>query len=291
MKRHIHPSGSLASDHREVALSPNGVDWLYTGLDVFHLEPGIPLAVSQKERESIVVPLTGALNVAIEGHEDFRLSGRLTPWVVTDVLYLPVHTSAVLTSEVGARVALPWAIAHESYPVQYIAQNDVPSELRGAGLCSRQVNNFGTPMAIDADRLIACEVMQRGGNWSSYPPHKHDSDSQTEAILEEIYYFEVAPSPSGTPGFGLQRVYASDAREIDITEEVRSGDVVTVPYGYHGPTIAAPGHDLYYLNVMAGPITKHHPSREWLITDDPDHSWIRDQWANEQIDPRLPFSS
>ena len=290
MTRHTYPSGTLARDHREVALAPDGVDWHYTGLDVFRLEPGIPLTVHQGEKESIIVPLAGALTAAVAGHEDFHLKGRPTPWGVTDVLYLPVHTSAALVSTAGARVALPWAIAHEPHPVQYVAKEDVPSELRGAGLCSRQVNNFGTSLAIDADRLIACEVMQPGGNWSSYPPHKHDSDGPTETILEEIYYFEVARSTAGTTGFGLQRVYSSATGEIDITEEVRSGDVITIPYGYHGPTIAAPGHDLYYLNVMAGPITQHHPGREWLITDAPAHPWVRDQWADEEVATRRPLA-
>lgn len=226
----------------------------------------------------------------MRGGDTFELEGRASPWGVTDVLYLPVGSSATLSSPLGARLALPWAVASVPHPVQYLAKDSVPTELRGAGICSRQVNNFGTPAAITADRLIACEVMQPGGNWSSYPPHKHDADEDAETQLEEIYYFEVAPSPAGTPGFAFHRTYSSEAGEIDLTLEVRTGDVVTIPYGYHGPTVAAPGHALYYLNVMAGPRTARHPEREWLITDDPDHSWIRTQWNNETVDPRLPFS-
>jgi 5-deoxy-glucuronate isomerase len=281
--------GTAVDGRREVAVGPDGQSWHYTGLDVYTLAPGEELDLDQVERECIVVPLEGSLSVSVVGGNHYELAGRPSPWGVTDVLYLPVHTLARIVSAGGARVALPWARATVSFPVQYVAKNEVASELRGAGLCSRQVNNFGTPSVIRADRLIACEVMQPGGNWSSYPPHKHDVDGPGETQLEEIYYFEVAPSPTGTPGFALQRVYASAAGEIDITAEVRTGDVVTIPFGYHGPTVAAPGHDLYYLNVMAGPATEHHSDRAWLISDDPDHAWIRQQWEREAIDARLPF--
>jgi 5-deoxy-glucuronate isomerase len=301
---YFHPRGTLAGDHRDVRLAPDGSSWKYTGLDVVTLAPGESVTFESGQRESIVVPLVGSLTVTVgtgasnvdsgrsvtgEAAQSYRLLGRESPWGVTDVLYLPVQTRAELVSALGARVALPWAVAEVAYPVQYVAKSAISSELRGAGVCSRQVNNFGTPAAIQADRLIACEVMQPGGNWSSYPPHKHDTDGDGESALEEIYYYEVAASPVGSPGFALQRVYASDDRRIDVIEEVRTGDVIQIPFGYHGPTVAAPEHDLYYLNVMAGPRTAVHPERAWLITDDPNHAWIRAQWEHEAVDGRLPF--
>ena len=182
-------------------------------------------------------------------------------------------------------------------------------ELRGAGSCSRQVNNFCTPEAFEADKLIACEVLTPAGNWSSYPPHKHDEDRPGESVLEEIYYYEVFPTtgggaprgfstgantPLGSPtggdtgggaprGLAYQQVYGSSA----VLAEVRTGDVVLIPDGWHGPSMAAPGYDLYYLNVMAGPAAE----RAWLISDDPAHAWIRSTWAEQAIDPRLPFGS
>ena len=113
-----------------------------------------------------------------------------------------------------------------------MAAGDVPVELRGAGQASRQVNNFCSPEAFPADRLIAVEVLTPAGNWSSYPPHKHDEDIPgVEVALEEIYYYEVAGD-----GFGYQRVYTSGpGREIDLCVEVRSGDAIVMPHGYHGP--------------------------------------------------------
>jgi len=179
------------------------------------------------------------------------------------------------------------------YPTVYVAREDVPVELRGAGRSSRQVHNFGTPGALAADKLIVCEVITPAENWSSYPPHKHDENVPgQESRLEEIYYFESAvtkglPAPDTADPFGYLRTYSSEAGDIDILAEVRTGDVGLVPFGWHGPCVAAPGYDLYYLNVMAGP----DPERAWLISDDPAHGWIRETWQGQDLDPRLPYGT
>ena len=165
---------------------------------------------------------------------------------------------------------------------RYGAAADVSVELRGAGAASRQVNNFCSPEGFDADRLIAVEVLTPGGNWSSYPPHKHDEQQDDESALEEIYYFEVAED-----GPAYQRVYGSGpGRDIDVCAEVRTGDTVLIPHGYHGPSMAAPGYDLYYLNVMAGP-----GERVWRFHDDPAHAWVRGSWDGMPVDARLPLTS
>jgi len=168
-----------------------------------------------------------------------------------------------------------------------VAAADVPVELRGAGNCSRQVHNFGTAGVFEADSLIACEVITPGGNWSSYPAHKHDENSPVESQLEEIYYFEIDSGPGDSAGFGYHRVYGTPDRPIEVLEEVRSGDVVLVPHGYHGPSVAAPGYHMYYLNVMAGP----GEERAWKIVDDPEHAWLRRTWDDQDVDPRLPLHS
>jgi 5-deoxy-glucuronate isomerase len=237
--------------------------------------------------EVLVVPLSGGLVVECDGHT-ISLTGRTGVFAgPTDVGYLPLGVTADLRSEGGGRFALCSARASRRLPVRHIAAASVPVELRGAGRCSRQVNNFGTADVLDADAIIACEVITPGGNWSSYPPHKHDESSAVETELEEIYYFEVAPGPQGQPGLAYHRVYGTPDRPIDVLAEVRDGDVVLVPHGWHGPSIAAPGHDLYYLNVMAGP----GDERAWRIVDDPAHAWVRGTWAAEDVDPRLPLHS
>jgi 5-deoxy-glucuronate isomerase len=159
----------------------------------------------------------------------------------------------------------------------------VPVELRGAGQSSRQVRNFGTPGTLDAAKIIACEVITPAANWSSYPAHKHDETTETESELEEIYYFEIAPGPGGQPGFGFMRTSSSPNHEIEVLEEVHDRDTVLVPYGWHGPCVAAPGFDMYYLNVMAGPGAE----RAWKITDHPEQAWVRGTWESQAIDPRL----
>jgi 5-deoxy-glucuronate isomerase len=175
--------------------------------------------------------------------------------------------------------------------VQVVRAADIPTELRGAGRSTRQVHNLGTPGVISAEKLIVCEVVTPADNWSSYPPHKHDETIPgTESSLEEIYYFEAAPArglptPSASDPFGVFVTYGSPAGKIAINELVRTGDVALVPFGYHGPAAAAPGYDLYYLNVMAGP----DPERAWRITDDPAHAWIRSTWEGQEPDPRLPY--
>ena len=188
-----------------------------------------------------------------------------------------------MSSAQGGRFALCGARTEASLPARRLAAAEVPIELRGAGQCSRQVRNFGTPGSLDAGSIIACEVITPAGNWSSYPAHKHDEASEQESVLEEIYYFEIAAGPHGEPGLGFFRTSSSPGHQIDLCEEVHDRDVVLVPYGWHGPAAAAPGHDMYYLNVMAGP----GPERAWKITDHPDQAWVRDTWAEQAVDPRL----
>jgi 5-deoxy-glucuronate isomerase len=223
--------------------------------------------------ELIVLPLAGSATVTIDG-EAFELQGRPSVFeAVSDFAYAPRDARVQIDGK--GRFALPAAPAKRRLEPRYGAAKDVPVELRGAGNASRQVNNFAAVEAFECDSLIAVEVLTPGGNWSSYPPHKHDEDVPgVETALEEIYYFEVAKG-----GFAYQRVYG----KLDVLQEVRTGDRIDMPYGYHGPSMAAPGYDLYYLNVMAGPV------RAWNFTDDPDHAWIRSTWADQEIDPRLPM--
>jgi 5-deoxy-glucuronate isomerase len=230
----------------------------------------------------VVLPLTGSCGVDTDaGGAD--LAGRTDMFsAVTDCAYVPRDTAYRISTEHGGRFALAMARSDaEGLPFRHVKADDVRVEMRGAGACSRRVNNFGTPDVLEADRLIACEVFTPAGNWSSFPPHKHDTDRPGESVLEEIYYFEVADGPSG-PGLAYQRVYGTPDRPADVLAEVRSGDVVIIPHGWHGPSMAVPGYDLYYLNVMAGP-----GRREWLICDDPAHAWVREQWENQSVDPRV----
>jgi 5-deoxy-glucuronate isomerase len=293
------PAGTAPGGPFVTELTPQACGWAYSSLRVLELGPGGEAAFRTGPDEMLVLPLSGGATVTVDGAE-FTLAGRADVFSrVTDFAYLPIDAAVTVHSGAGGRFALPGARAGRRLPARYGPAEQVPVEIRGSGQATRQVNNFCAPDAFETDRLTSVEVLTPAGNWSSYPPHKHDQARPGEAVLEEIYYFEVGQGPGGsggpdapdgtdTPGIGYQRVYSTDpARPIDVLAEVRAGDVVLVPHGYHGPSMAAPGYDLYYLNVLAGPAEQ----RSMAFCDDPAHAWIRQSWDGQQLDPRLPMSA
>jgi 5-deoxy-glucuronate isomerase len=275
--------GTTADGAWSLRVTPEQAGWAFSGLRILELSPGAAHSFSTGEEELLVLPLEGGCVVECDSRR-FELAGRDGVFAgVTDFAYVPRDAEVRVASSGGSRFILPSSLANARLDPAYGPAEGVPVELRGAGQASRQVNNVCTPASFPADKMIVVEVLTPAGNWSSYPPHKHDEQREDEVELEEIYYFEVG----GTDGLGYQRVYSSGPdRQIDVCAEVRSGDVVLVPYGYHGPSMAAPGYDLYYLNVMAGPGTE----RVWRFCDDPVHAWIRATWADQAVDPRLPMT-
>lgn len=283
---HLYPCGTLSREGWESAVDDRISGWRYTGLRVAELS-GRPLALPAADVERLIVPLAGGCTVALET-ATVQLDGRESVFAgPTDCLFLGARQGVAVTGY--ARVAVAEAPTCEVRPNRHITAADVPVEVRGAGAASRQVHNFGTPESLDAAALIVCEVITPAGNWSSYPAHKHDDPVPGgETQLEEIYYFEAAPAcgrvaPAPADAFGFFATSSSPAGEIETRALVRTGDVALVPFGYHGPAVAAPDYDLYYLNVMAG------PERRWHFSDDPTQAWIRSAWAGQPTDPRLPY--
>jgi 5-deoxy-glucuronate isomerase len=177
-------------------------------------------------------------------------------------VYVPPGTDMRIVAETDAEVALCTAPSEGGHAARLIKPESVEVLERGEGTNLRIVRNI-LPETEAADSLLVVEVITPGGHWSSYPPHKHDTDNAPqESSLEETYYHRVNPQQ----GFVLQRVYTDD-RSIDETMAAYDGDVVMVPRGYH-PVGAPHGYDSYYLNVMAG------PRRTWIFKNDPDHEWI-----------------
>ncbi len=277
------PAGSLAADGWSAVLTPETAGWAFSGLRAGTLSAGGSLAFETGADEVAILPLEGSFELTVDG-KGYRLAGRESVWAgPTDFLYAPPGTSIQVASVAGGRFAVATARAKQRFPVRHVPASAVAVELRGAGACSREVRNFASADGFEADRLIAVEVLSPGGNWGSYPPHKHDEVREHETELEEIYHYIVADGPAG-PGLAYQHIYGTPDRPIDLLTTVRTGDVVLVPHGWHGPAMAAPGYDLYYLNVMAGP-----GERAWRACDDPAHAWVRETWAGQAIDPRLPF--
>jgi len=262
-----------------VDVTPETAGWTESSLQVIELDDTQSAEFGTGDTEAMILPLFGVGSVECAG-ESFALAPRGSVFDGPgDMVYIGIDNTYTLSGE--GRFAICGARAKRSFPNRRVAAADVAVELRGAGSCSRQVHNFGTADAFEADSLIACEVITPGGNWSSYPPHKHDDASNgVEAELEEIYYFRV----EGPHGMAAHRTY--DLTEgWDVTVTIGDGDVFLVPRGFHGPCMASPDHALWYLNVLAGP----GEVRSMAISDDPAHAWIRAAWAGETGDPRVPM--
>jgi 5-deoxy-glucuronate isomerase len=281
LKDLFRPAGSLADGPDPAAITPEEAGWGYSALRVMALPAGGSRIVTCEGFEAAVLPLSGSCTVEV-GSRSFEIEGRRDVFSrVTDFAYLPVGSEARIATAKGGEFALPSARATRRLEPRYVSARDVVVEVRGGGVATRQINNFMSADAFEADKLIAVEVLTPDGNWSSFPPHKHDEHTEQEVPLEEIYYFRIR----GDAGFGFHRTYTLDG-EIDATVIVRDGDVFLIPRGYHGPCVAMPGHTMYYLNVMAGPA-----ERAWRVCLDPAHEWLADILQAAGPDPRCPLTS
>ena len=254
------------ADGVTVGIDPASAGWDYTTFHVHELAPGQTVARDADDQERLVLVLEGRASVRT-GDRDFgSLGSRATVFdgPPAPVVLIEPGRPVVVTADENALVAIAAAPAGAVRRTASIAPSDILVETRGSGQTERRVHHL-LPPAAEAGRLIAFEVFTPGGNWSSYPPHKHDTENPpVEARLEELYLYKF-----GKPqGFAFARVYTPD-RSLDAALTPMDGDLVLVPEGYH-PVGAPAGYDCYYLNVMAG------PNRAWHFTIDPDHAWLMD---------------
>jgi len=246
-----------------VKVTPESAGWDYVGFEVFRLEEGKTVERQSEEEEVCLVLLSGLCNVSTEGEEWRNIGGRESVFDGPPcALYLPPGTAYRVEAVTGLELAVSSSPAEQGAAAQLILPEDIEVEVRGSGNMEREIR----PILMEdrpAERLLVVEVVTPNGHWSSYPPHKHDRDDRPrETYLEETYYHRFRREG----GFAFQRVYTED-RSLDETLTFHDGDVVLVPRGYHAVS-APPGYDLYYLNVMGGPV------REWKIKNDPDHEWL-----------------
>ncbi|MEP7047005.1 MAG: 5-deoxy-glucuronate isomerase [Ilumatobacteraceae bacterium] len=286
-----HPAGTLADGDLAVSLSAGDAGWAYSGLLVVSLDPGVERSIALGPNEAVVLPLSAtAVDVHIDGRP-FTLDGRISVFDrVTDFAYAPLGSIVTLQAAAGGEVAIATAVCETRLTAAYGPADRVAVELRGSGPATRQVNNFMSPEAWPgADKLMCVELITPDGNWSSYPPHRHDDSPDCPVNNEEIYYFRIGVAGSSdysADGFGMHRTYTPDG-SIDVNVVIHDGDVFCVPRGYHGPCIAAPGYPMYYLNVLAGP----GGERSMAFCDDPAHHWVRDTWTDMATDPRCPMTT
>jgi 5-deoxy-glucuronate isomerase len=262
-----------ASDGIDV--TPDSAGWCYISFRVDTLRQGEYIEHEPSPEEIALVPLSGRAHVQTS-EADWLFGGRSSVFEgLAEVLYVPPFVGWTLTAESDLEIAVCGARSESrTHNAQLVTSSGYGVEVRGAANSTRRVAT-PLPPGFDADRLIVVEVWTPAGNWSSYPPHKHDQmRPPDEVALEEIFYYRTPK----TDGFAVQRLYSPE-RGFDEAWTVRDGDLLLVPWGYH-TTVAAPGHELYYLNVLAG------ETRDLDAYEDPAHRWVRDSWAGQEQDPR-----
>jgi 5-deoxy-glucuronate isomerase len=243
---------------------------------VRRLVPGACFQELLHGRELCMVMLGGACDVVSSEGSFAGIGGRTTVFGgMPHALYLPPGTEYTVAARTDCDIAFCYCEAEQRFPARHIKPEDCAVEIRGGGNATRQINSI-IPPQFSAQRLLVCEVYTPSGNWSSFPPHKHDvHNPPAEVDLDEIYYYKIE-KPGG---FAIQRVYTADG-SLDETITVRDGELVIVPEGYH-PVSAGHGYNVYYLNVLSG------SARSMAASDDPDHAWVREHWTEK--DPRVPL--
>ena len=256
----------LDSSGLRLKITPQSAGWKYVGFELYHLEPGQEISQETGDREYCLVLVSGTADIHAGGEKYENIGNRsgAFDYIAPGAAYIPndlnwrvIAKNKVVLAVCSAPGGTP------SLPPCVITEEEMSVETRGEAANKRFVRNILHDGDTKAHSLLVVEVITPAGNWSSYPPHKHDqNDLPNETYLEETYYHRLNPSQ----GFGFQRVYTDD-RSLDETIAFGDGDAVCVPKGYH-PVGAPYGYESYYLNVMAGPI------RKWVFKNDPDHEWL-----------------
>jgi 5-deoxy-glucuronate isomerase len=269
-KKTANGSGSIM----DVSRDRSGFD--YVAFEVRRIKAGESFEGATNSNELAIVTLGGRFQVNSSQGTWESIGGRANvfsgkAWT----LYLSVKTTFTVTALTDCELAFCYCRAEDVHPPVLLSPENVRVEIRGGANATRQINHILTP-EFPAQRLLVVEVYTPGGNWSSYPPHKHDVHNPPEEVdLEEIYYYRI----DRPEGYAIQRVYSHDGK-LDETLTVRDGELVLIPEGYH-PVVAAHGYNIYYLNVLAG------SARSMAAADDPDYAWVRESWTFQ--DDRLPL--
>ena len=251
-------------------ITPDTAGWSYVGFGLYHLSAGDSAQEVTGDREVILVMVQGKAQITGAGQDWGELGDRLNVFEKTPphCLYLPNGTDWQATATTDCVIAVCSAPGQGGHPARRIGPDGITLTQRGTGTNTRYINNIAMEAEDFCDSLLVTEVFTPDGHWSSYPSHRHDQDDYPRiTYLEETYYHRLNPAT----GFGIQRVYTEDG-SLDETMAVKDGDVVLVPRGHH-PCGAPYGFEMYYLNVMAGPL------RKWRFVADPDVAWIMERDA------------
>ncbi|MCI4663553.1 MAG: 5-deoxy-glucuronate isomerase [Neomegalonema sp.] len=258
----VKPNGRHGKVHD---VTPKSAGWGYVGFGLYRLSPGETAEEATADREAILVLVEGKASISVGGEAFGEIGERMDvfeqskPWSV----YAPAKSNWRAQATTDCVLAVCTAPAKGELPPALIAPENVKTTTRGKGANTRHINPIAMEESPVAESLLVTEVYTPQGNWSSYPPHRHDEDDYPRmTYLEETYYHRLNPSA----GYAYQRVFTDDG-SLDENIAAMDGDVVLVPKGHH-PCGAPYGFDLYYLNVMAGPL------RKWRFQNHPDFDWI-----------------
>ncbi|HEY3037217.1 MAG TPA: 5-deoxy-glucuronate isomerase [Pyrinomonadaceae bacterium] len=272
----IKPASSKSAPGETLLVTPKSTGYQYLTLSIRKLLRGEKFQSETAATELGMVVLGGRCSVNSTAGSWPNIGSRAHVFDgLPTAVYLPIETEFTVSAETECELALCFSRAEETFPARLVTPDDIEVEVRGGENATRQINHILKP-EFPAQRLLLVEVYTPSGNWSSYPPHKHDIHNPPDEVdLEELYYYKV----DRPEGYAIQRVYTADGR-LDQTLTVRDGELVLVPEGYH-PVVAAHGYNVYYLNALAG------SARSMAASDDPDYAWVRGTWREK--DPRVPL--
>lgn len=284
----VRPLADPQDPDKILAVTPEAAGWDFISFQARSLGAGREWSFSSGENELAIVILSGAISVSSNRG---RWDGiqRENVWTsAATALYLPPGTEFIITAERDSEFAVAWVPTNEYHKPWLIRSQDVSVSVRGGDNVSRQINDL-LPPGSPVHRLVLVEVYTPSGNWSSYPPHKHDvhiedeGGNLVEADLEEVYFYKI----NKPEGYAYQRVYTDEnsplqqaGYPIDALVKAENNCAVLIPEGYH-PVVSAPGYTTYYLNVLAG------SAQSLANQDDPHHSWVKESYKG--VDPRLPL--
>lgn len=282
-------AGNCSDPEVLVKVTPEIAGWETINFQARRLNAGAAWSFATGMNELGLVVLGGIVNVRSDRGSWQNVGGRENVFAgLPHALYLPVRTSLTVEAVTNCEFAVTWTPTTREFLPKLITPADVNVEIRGGDHATRQINQIMPPGFL-CDRLVIVEVYTPGGNWSSYPPHKHDvhktgADGQIlEADLDEVYFYKI----DRPEGYAIQRIYTDPesplhraGRPIDFALMPRPNDVVLVPEGYH-PVSSPPGYTAYYLNVLAG------SAQSLAATDDPHYTWVKHSY--QSVDPRVPI--
>jgi 5-deoxy-glucuronate isomerase len=284
----VCPSTNLQDPDLILAITPQSAGWDLISFQARRLSMGNRWSFNSGENELAIVILSGAISVnSNRGNWDGIERDNVWTQAAT-ALYLPRGSEFTITAARDSEFAVTWVPTDEDHKPWLIQPQDIPISIRGGDNVSRQINDL-LPPGSPVHRLILVEVYTPSGNWSSYPPHKHDvhieheDGNLIEADLEEVYFYKI----DRPEGYAYQHVYTDEhsplqqtGYPIDALVIAKNNCAVLIPEGYH-PVASAPGYTTYYLNVLAG------SAQSLANQDDPHYSWVKESYHS--VDPRLPL--